>query len=649
MNSKNTQNTQKSNQGSIVKIMYGSVFVLLLPAILYFWAAHTKTIVNIPVFQFTNVSLTTMLIGALLMAGGMLTLLFFGKGLPMNAFPPKNLVTRGAYKLFSHPIYLGAFLFVAGFSLYLNSGSGFWMVTPVFGLLCIAYVMGFENDRTYRLFPEYKKTRFLIALPQNSNEKADAWNKISAYMIAIAPFCLALYISQYLAKYISSPAMLVFESAAFKTVYADYFLMAVVALLLLITPVLIKTKTQMRFFIFSVLSAIFYGMFVIVITGNHPLIQMPSGENPGFGFSDFFRYATFPNLILLYTLISLHAIQKSYHLNTYAFLLILTLALFTATAGYSQSAAGIFGALFLYFFIEYRAIVWSRIQKLAETIANSWKEIQVKNVRMINHGIYGGLASGTGGFIMGALIGKQHFWGILIVVIGITITMFLWAQIIEGSEKLKRPAGFYGGVLGMFIGAAIAHFSGLVDFYLVAASAAVAGPWIQAIGRLRCLVQGCCHGRETTDKIGIRYFHPRSRVVTLSNLKGKYLYPTPVYSIITNIFSGILLLKLWTIGLPNPFFIGLFLILNSASRFIEEHYRGEPQTPVYYGLRLYQWVAVVMILAGIFLTTLSSNAIAPEISVNATTLLFGLSVGIIGFIATGVDFPKSNMRFSRLT
>lgn len=122
---------------------------------------------------------------------------------------------------------------------------------------------------------------------------------------------------------------------------------------------------------------------------------------------------------------------------------------------------------------------------------------------------------------------------------------------------------------------------------------AVAMPWVQAAGRLRCLVQGCCHGGPAPTAGGIRYRHSRSRVTQIAGLTGIPIYPTPLYSILSNLVTGALLLRLSVLGASPALVTGLYFILNSAARFVEESYRAEPQTPVVARLHLYQWIALV--------------------------------------------------------
>jgi prolipoprotein diacylglyceryltransferase len=223
----------------------------------------------------------------------------------------------------------------------------------------------------------------------------------------------------------------------------------------------------------------------------------------------------------------------------------------------------------------------------------------------------------------------------------------LWAQTLEGSSKLSRPFGYYGSVIGAIAGAIVA---GLIagNTMLLLAAIALEAPWMQAIGRARCLVQGCCHGFEASEAIGIRYWRDRSRVVTLAELRGVPLHPTPVYSMLTNVVTGVLLVRLWTLGVPLSLIAGAYLVLGGVARFVEESYRGEPQTMVFGGLRIYQWLAIISFAAGAILTALpsgtTSGALWLDISVPLAAVLFGVAAGF----AMGVDFPQATGRFTRL-
>ncbi len=165
---------------TLQKIIYGAVFCLGLPLLLVVWAQHTESSMQIPVPQFPYWGLILALSGLALMLWAMFGLWKLGHGLPMNAFPPQNYVTHGAYRLFRHPIYTGAVLISFGLSLYFDSSSGFWLVSPLFVLFIAAYVLGFEREIIEKHFqnqPEQHRTWF--DLPSNSLQALNLQQKSS--------------------------------------------------------------------------------------------------------------------------------------------------------------------------------------------------------------------------------------------------------------------------------------------------------------------------------------------------------------------------------------------------------------------------------------------------------------------------------------
>ena len=171
---------------------------------------------------------------------------------------------------------------------------------------------------------------------------------------------------------------------------------------------------------------------------------------------------------------------------------------------------------------------------------------------------------------------------------------------------------------------------------------------MQAIGRLRCLVNGCCHGRPAADVVGIRISHPRSRVAFLADLADVPIHATQLYSILGNVVLGLLLMRLWISGCPLSLVCGIYAIGNGVSRFIEEGYRGEPQTPNILGLRLYQWLALSTVVIGAIITILSSPP-PPPLRLSLIDVTLALAVACFASGALGVDFPESNRPLARLT
>jgi prolipoprotein diacylglyceryltransferase len=208
--------------------------------------------------------------------------------------------------------------------------------------------------------------------------------------------------------------------------------------------------------------------------------------------------------------------------------------------------------------------------------------------------------------------------------------------------------GFYGGMIGAAIGGAPALLIHL-NLWTVFGAICVAAPWIQGIGRLRCLVQGCCHGRATKTTPGIRYWHPRTRVCHLANLAGIPVHATQVYSILCNAVTGLTLLRLLQLHSSATLICGVYLLLSGAGRFVEEAYRGEPQTLAVCGLHLYQWIAILTFVAGAVLTCVHGPAMPHGFDLGISSILVATGCGAVAWFVTGVDFPESSRRFARLT
>jgi phosphatidylglycerol:prolipoprotein diacylglycerol transferase len=138
-------------------------------------------------------------------------------------------------------------------------------------------------------------------------------------------------------------------------------------------------------------------------------------------------------------------------------------------------------------------------------------------------------------------------------------------------------------------------------------------------------------------------------VCRIAHLRGVAVHPTPLYSMLGNCAIGIVLGRMWSAGVPLSLIAGLYLVLAGLARFVEESYRGEPQTPIVCGLRLYQWFALLSVVAGAAVMALRTDARVPAPDPTWQALGAGVLVAVAYGFAMGVDFPGSTWRFSRLT
>lgn len=615
------------------KFLYAITFLVIIPIILYLWAKYTEGFISFPAIGSETTGWVLLTGGFLLMIWGMYSLKVYGKGLPMNAFPPEKLVSNGPYRILKHPIYWGFGILMIGFFILINSGSGLWLVTPITILCMIALVMGYEAADLKRRFPDQTISTF-FELPPNTEEQSDIRQRlVSLCMVTGALLLSNFLIGRLFENGIPSGLEISLNLPSFTQ---NEYLPLLGLSYLLVTPFIIKTKRLLRHWtlagifgigIYTFSAFIYPEMVAVYIAPYNTIVYMV----PIFLLLTSMRavFTQSTGLGIIFSMIAL--ILVSLHLSyTYSSVLDLSFSLiiFLLADNYFQ--------------------IWTFLKNSTEEIANSWKEWTVGNVRIINHGFYVGLGSFLGILIAGILVGDFYAWGILIFAVVVIIFSALWAQIIEGSEKLKRPYGYYGALVGIIFASLVVWAMGYNVWILIGVISVVM-PWVQAIGRFRCLVNGCCHGKRTSDpNIGIRYFHYRSRVCGLSQMKGELLHPTPLYSMLWLFLVGLVLLSLWNNGFSMSFIFGLYLILTSIGRFVEEAYRGEIQTPIINRLRLYQWTAIISFSIGIVITCIPVYTIITPSAFGWETILSAICGGLFTTFAMGVDFPNSNARFSRL-
>jgi protein-S-isoprenylcysteine O-methyltransferase Ste14 len=634
------------------RFFYGLLFVAVIPFLLILWAKYTGKIVKLPIPENLFSGYILLIAGALFVLSGMWYLWKFGYGLPMNAFPPKKFVKNGIYAFTRHPIYFGTVLVSFGLSIVARSSSGFWLVSPLFALLIVAYIVGFENERTQIIFGTQDYKPFL-SLPDVSNVSPSFTEKISSYFLVFIPW-LVVYEAFI---YIGAPKDAISTNLPFEEhwpiwEFSEIFY-SFIYLFVLLVPLIIKTREQLRCFIIdawfaTIIVGIIYLVFPFIVRQRVFVPQSFLGHLILFERSVDGVTGALPSFHVIWAFLSARYFSKSvirYKLIWYFLAILISVSCITTG---SHSLLDVVAGFGMFIIIVYRSQIWNFIRMQTEHLSNSWREWRWGPVRIINHGFYGGAAGFVGTIVAGFFLGRQYALAGFVILIFVIVGAGLWAQLIEGSSKLLRPYGYYGGLTGGIVACILASLIFSINIFTLLGSFAMAAPWIQSIGRLRCLVQGCCHGKPTNDKIGIRFTHPYSRVNKISGLSGVPLHPTQLYSIGTNIITGFILIRLYNIGSPSSLIIGIYFILNGTGRFVEESFRGEAQTPYWAGMRIYQWIAIINILIGALFTTIPNSGTL-IFQPNGLSLLLAIAMGFLVDIASGVDFPESNRRFARLT
>jgi membrane-associated phospholipid phosphatase len=580
----------------------------------------------------------------------MLSLWRDGGGLPMNAFPPPRFVDRNIYGVVPHPIYAGFVIACAGVAIFCGSASGLWLVTPAAALGCSALVLGYELPDLRKRFGANVVSCWL---PQARAGKPTFLERARVYLVVLLPWLAIYELFGVMGRPLGAVSTYLPFEMRLPVIEQTEILYASTYLVVLLAPLLASSGFALRRFALRGLTAmaIIFPLYLLLpiyvpprpfqpigLIGN--LLQMER--------TPFSGIAAFPSFHVVWAFIAASALGEGGKRKKILWWTWAVLVSLSCIATGMHSLLDVIAGAIAFIVIARIDRIWALILKFAESIANSWKEWRIGPVRIIVHGAYAGFAALVGIVIIESLVGRNGAIVATSMFVGSVIGAVLWAQWVEGSPSLLRPMGFYGGVIGAMIGAVPAVFLG-INFWTALAAFAVAGPWIQAAGRFRCLVQGCCHGRATVDVSGIRYTHPRSRVCRLTQLGGVPIHATPVYSILWNFVVGTALLRLLAVHASGTMICGIYFLLSGAGRFAEEAYRGEPQTLIWCGLHLYQWIAALTFVLGAVFTAFASPAMNAFAPISTSSMLLATACAAICWFVSGVDFPEVSRRFARLT
>jgi hypothetical protein len=632
------------------RVLYGALFTAVLPALLALWAWRLEPAVTLPAAHDLWGGAALLALGLALLAAGVWALWVHGGGLPMNAFPPPRLAERGIYRYFSQPIYLGFLTACAGASVLTGSRAGLWVVTPLTATGCAALVFGYERHDLRRRFG--RLPRPLLRLPADGPGPPDAWERASAYLLLFLPWLVVYEAVGHVQPQDVVEGHLWFERGWPVLLWTE-IVYALTYPFALLAPLAAGTRTVLRRFMVAGLVATAVGCLAYVAL---PLVAPPRPFDEGGLLADLHRlelsdgvsgYAAFPAFHVTWAFLAAWVYARRWpRWGWAAWLAAAAIAASCVTTG-MHALIDVPGGLALFGLALWAPELWAWALWAAERVANSWREWRLGPARVINHGAYAGLGALIGVTGAGVLVGREGVGFVAVVALCALLGAGLWGQLLVGSATLLRPFGYYGSVLGAGAGLAVAAALG-ADFWVLAAALAVVAPWVQLVGRFRCLVQGCCHGAPTGGDPGIRYRRPESRVCRIAGLAGVPVHPTPLYSMLGNAAIGVVLGRMWGAGAPLPLTAGLYLVLAGLARFVEESYRGEPQTPVVRGLRLYQWFALVSVGVGAYVMSLRTAAHAPAPDPSWAALGAGVLLGLVHWFAMGVDFPASSQRFSRL-
>jgi phosphatidylglycerol:prolipoprotein diacylglycerol transferase len=146
---------------------------------------------------------------------------------------------------------------------------------------------------------------------------------------------------------------------------------------------------------------------------------------------------------------------------------------------------------------------------------------------------------------------------------------------------LVRSAGvFYGGLIAAVAVAFIYMWRHRMPLWTTTDAFAPGIALGHAVGRLGCLMAGCCFGRPTSVPWAITFHNPAASVNSDTPL-GVPLHPTQLYEAGAELIILGVLLWLERRGRPFPGrTFWTYVLLYAVARFVIEFYRGDPRGTV---------------------------------------------------------------------
>ena len=199
----------------------------------------------------------------------------------------------------------------------------------------------------------------------------------------------------------------------------------------------------------------------------------------------------------------------------------------------------------------------------------------------------------TGGFIIGAAP-----WAIISAVIvsrliHVVDRLDLYADnpmAILGIQGMT----IYGAILGAALGAWVYCRVRRVPFGPLADVAAPGVILAQAIGRVGCIINGCCHGEATSLPWAFVYMHPN----TMAPL-GVAVHPTQLYELLWDVAVFALLFWVFRGRLkPAGSLLGVYIVLYSIGAFCIRYLRGDTHA-IFDGIHEGQIIALSLVLIAV--------------------------------------------------
>ncbi|MGH9550404.1 MAG: phosphatase PAP2 family protein, partial [Terriglobales bacterium] len=416
------------------KLLYGALFVIVLPVLLVVWAGETREVVKLPAIHSLPWGIGTIAAGSLLVTLGMASLWWVGGGLPMNAFPPPRYVSSGIYSLFSHPIYAGFSLVCVGTAIAAGSASGMWLVSTTVALASAALVLGHELPDLQARFGSAGPGQRLV--PADDQSAPSGMERLRCYLTVLLPWFLIYEAFVFLGVPPDAKiAYLPFETRLPVLPWTEILYGSVYVMVLLV-PLMARTRHDLRLFSSRALLAmlIIFPLYLAV-----PLIALSRSFAAIGRLAEWLNLdrvhdspaAAFPSFHVVWAFIAAEALARGPWQKRLWRAWAVLVSASCVTTGMHTLVDVVAGFLVAAAVIRMDR-VWSFLRSSSENIANSWKEWRIGSGRVISHGAFAGAGVFIGIWIIDTLLGPGKSEIPIAIFLGGCIGAALWAQVIEG-------------------------------------------------------------------------------------------------------------------------------------------------------------------------------------------------------------------------
>lgn len=196
----------------------------------------------------------------------------------------------------------------------------------------------------------------------------------------------------------------------------------------------------------------------------------------------------------------------------------------------------------------------------------------------------------VGGF---ALLFALPFGSLLYTLVTYSIQEIL-NYISQGNFSVFGGLVFYGALIGGIIGSILGIRIAKLDLCI---SEKIIIPYIpigHAIGRIGCLLAGCCYGMEYSGPFAIYY---SNSITGLLPTQG--YFPVQILEALLNICICLILLKARKKTTQKFELLALYSILYGCVRFLLEFLRGDSIRGIYHSISTSQWISLILFVLGI--------------------------------------------------